>query len=158
MIKAAPTLKLPSTINPEWKVGVVASSFYKEEVDSMVNLAKSTLVDAGLQEQNISIHAAAGSFEIPLIGRALAEENQVDALIGLGIIVEGETEHARLLAEQTAQGIMDVQVRFGVPFAFEVLYVDDLELAQERAGKGKEAALAVLHSLGQLATISSLDT
>ena len=151
--------QLPSDINPEWKVGIVASSFYKEEIDSMVNLAKSTLITAGIFEENISIHQVAGSFEIPLIGRALAEKKEVDAIIGLGIIIEGETEHARLLAEQTAQGIMDVQTRFGVPFAFEVLYVKNLELARERAlgeeNKGKEAALASLHSLAKLYAISS---
>ena len=77
----------------------------------------------------------------------------IGALIGLGIIIEGETHHARLLAEQAARGIMDVQLQYGIPFAFEILYVDSLSLARERLDKGREAAYAVPHSLEELKRI-----
>lgn len=159
MKKSRATPGMPLDINPRWTIGIVASSFYEEEVDVLVEGAKKVLSEAGIAPENVSVHEAAGSFEIPLIGRALAEARQVDALIGLGIIVQGETHHAQLLAEQTARGIMDVQLRFGIPFAFEVLFVKDLRLAVERAtggqNKGKEAARAVLHSLAKLQSIRS---
>lgn len=154
-----PNQQPPDYIDSQWRVGIVASSFYKEEIDSMIHEARSFLIDSGIQEEKVKVHFVPGSFEIPLIGRALAEENKVDALIGLGIIVEGETQHAHLLAEQAARGIMDVQLHTGIPFAFEVLYVNDLQLARERAlgdkNKGKEAAHAVLHSLAKLHSIRS---
>jgi|TARA_B100000315_G_C14271892_1_gene449054 6,7-dimethyl-8-ribityllumazine synthase len=158
-MRTDPLQHLPDTINTNWKVGIVASSFYKEEVDALIGAAQSTLLGAGLSENNVQTHWAAGSFEIPLIGSALAESAHVDALIGLGIIIEGETEHARLLAEQTARGVMDVQLKYAMPFAFEILYVKNLQLARERASgeqnKGKEAAHAVLHSLAKLHSIRS---
>jgi 6,7-dimethyl-8-ribityllumazine synthase len=152
-------LSLPAEVNPKWRVGIVSSSFYKEEIESMASAAESMLVSSGINKENISVHTVPGSFEIPLVGSALAKSGKVDALIGLGIIVEGETQHARLLAEQSARGIMDVQLQYEIPFAFEVLYVEDIEQARKRAlgdqNKGKEAAHAVLHSLAKLHTILS---
>lgn len=143
--------------HPHWNVGIVASSYYKEEMDALVAGAKEALMEAGLPAANISVHQAPGSFEIPLIGEALAQAKRVDALIGLGIIVQGETKHADLLAGAVASGIMDVQLRHTLPFAFEVLWVDDIAQAQERchgtANKGREAAIAVLKSLATLAKI-----
>ncbi|MBI5155696.1 6,7-dimethyl-8-ribityllumazine synthase [Candidatus Peregrinibacteria bacterium] len=143
--------------NPQWKIALIHSTYYKEEIDALVAGAMEVLTEAGIPRGNISPYPAAGSFEIPLIGGAVAKEKKADAMIGLGIIVEGETEHARLLAEQTARGIMDVQLHAGIPFAFEVLYVSSLKQALERCqgegNKGREAARAVLHSLAELKRI-----
>ena len=143
--------------DPRWKIALIHSTYYKEEIDALVAGALEVLTAAGISLKKISLHPAAGSFEIPLIGSAVAKAKKADAMIGLGIIVEGETEHARLLAEQTARGIMDVQLQSGIPFAFEVLYVGSLKQAQERShgenNKGKEAARAVLHSLSELKRI-----
>ncbi|MFA6039307.1 MAG: 6,7-dimethyl-8-ribityllumazine synthase [Candidatus Peribacteraceae bacterium] len=138
---------LPSRINRGWRIGIVHSSYYKEEVGALVSGAAQALRDAGIPPANIKTYAVPGSFEIPLVGAELARKQEVDALIGIGVIVEGETHHARLIAEQAARGMMDVQVRSGVPFAFEVLYVQDLALARARLEKGEEAARCVLHSL-----------
>ncbi|HVW67308.1 MAG TPA: 6,7-dimethyl-8-ribityllumazine synthase [Candidatus Peribacteraceae bacterium] len=145
---------LPATINPDWRVGIVAARYYKEETDALVDGARNALLEAGLKPENVTAHFAPGSFEIPLIGAALAESDKVDALIGIGIIVEGDTHHARLLAEAATQGIMETQLTYQLPFAFEVLYVDSLELARARTegphNKGTEAANAVLHALAAL--------
>jgi len=144
----------PLQADPSWRIGIVHSSFYTEEMSGLVEGARNFLLGAGIPAKNVTVHPVAGSFEVPLIGAALAEGKKVDALIGLGIIVEGETHHARLLAEQAARGIMDVQVRYRMPFAFEILYVDSLDQALERtrpgSNKGEEAAYAVLHSLAEL--------
>lgn len=121
----------------------------------MLSGAVKTLKAIGVQEGNISQHPVPGSFEIPLVGAALAKQGKVDALIGLGIIVEGETHHARLIAENTSRGLMNVQTQYAVPFANEVLYTDSIELARQRLYKGEEAALSVLHSLAQLASLQS---
>lgn len=144
-------------VDPSWKIGLVASAYYKEEIDALCSGACSFLKAAGIRPDNIVRYDVPGSFEIPLIGAQLAEKKSVDALIGFGIIIEGETQHARLIAEQTARGIMDVQVRYRVPFAFEVLYVKSLAQVRERSigdgNKGKEAANAVVHSLAQLSAL-----
>lgn len=145
--------------NPSWRIGIVHSSFYEDEVGKMVAGARKTLEEAGVEPKNISEHAAAGSFEIPLIGSALAKAKKVDALLGIGIIVEGETHHAELLARESARGIMDVQLQEGIPFAFEILYVKSLKDAVVRSSgalnKGAEAARAVLQSLAELKRLRS---
>ncbi len=145
--------------NPAWRIGIVHSSFYMEEVGKLIQRAKGVLLKAGVAPKNITEYPVPGSFEIPLIGAVLTFEKKVDALIGLGIIVEGETHHAELIARETARGIMDVQVQYGVPFAFEVLYVKDVEQAKVRSSgadnKGGEAAASVLHSLAQIEKLRS---
>ena len=145
-----PQAGLPVPANPEWRIGIVYSDFYKEEIETMISYARKALLESGVRAEHISLHPASGSFEIPLLGAALAQKKSVDALIGLGIIVEGETEHARLVAENTVRGIMDIQVRYAVPFACEVLYVSAMHVATERLNKGVYAAHCVLHSLAQL--------
>jgi 6,7-dimethyl-8-ribityllumazine synthase len=144
-------------VNQGWRIGIVHSSYYKEEIGNLRKGAEEVLVEAGIQPNNIKNYEAAGSFEIPLIGAALAKSGEVDALIALGIIVEGATHHAELLAREIARGIMDVQIQYRMPFAFEVLYVTDLNQARERtqgdANRGAEGARAVLHSLAELERI-----
>lgn len=135
------------------RIAIVHSTYYKEEMEALVRSAVDTLKMAGIPEENIALYPAPGSFEVPLIGSVLAEHKRADALIGLGIIVEGETYHARLLAENVARGIMDVQIRYRIPFAFEVLYVNSIKFARRRLDKGKEAAEAVLSSLAQIERI-----
>ena len=142
-------------VDSSWKVGIVAASFYKKETDALIASAKECLLEAGIPASNISVHPAAGSFEIPLVGEWLASAKKVDALIGLGIIVQGETRHADRLAQESARGLMDVQLKHGIPFAFEILWVDDLAYAAARGDKGREAAMAVLHSLAEKARISA---
>jgi 6,7-dimethyl-8-ribityllumazine synthase len=136
-----------------WRVAIIASSFYPGEMDALIASAREALGESGMDDYHISIHRVPGSFEVPLIGAAIAEANTADALIGLGIIVEGDTHHANLLARESARGIMDVQLRYNIPFAFEILYVDSIEDARKRLEKGREAANAVL---GVLHTIRCL--
>ena len=150
---------LGGIVDPSWRIGIVHSSFYPQEVSALVAGAKQELLAAGIASENISDHSVAGSFEIPLIGSVIAREKKADALIGIGIIIEGETAHAELLAREAARGIMDVQVTYGIPFAFEVLYVQSLSQAKARSSgtdnKGSEAARAVLHSLAEIAKLRS---
>jgi 6,7-dimethyl-8-ribityllumazine synthase len=154
--------RLPEHVDPTWRIGIVASTYHGEIIDGLVEGARAVLREAGIPEANIRLHRAPGSFEVPLIGAALAEAGQVSALMGFGIILEGQTHHARLLAESVTGGMMDVQIRYRLPFAFEILYVDDLAQAEERAegvaNKGREAAFAVLHTLAELQKIRAVQS
>ncbi len=154
-MRSPQNLELPEDVNPEWRIGIVASFFYEEEMNALVDGAQVALTKAGIDPNNILLFEAPGSFEVPLIGESLAEAQAVDALIGLGIIIEGDTHHARLLAEESTRGIMDVQLRHRLPFAFEILYADSLELVKDRLNKGEEAAVAVLKTLAILDEIES---
>lgn len=141
--------------DPSWRIGIIHAGFYPDDVAGLIASAKDALLGAGVTPEHISLHPVSGSFEIPLVGAALARSGAVDGLIGLGIIVEGETYHAELIAQECARGMMEVQLRHGVPFGFEVLYVDTLELARARLGNGEEAARAVLQSLATLSAMRS---
>lgn len=151
------TLSLPQRINPNWKIGIVASLYHDALIEPMIDAARSTLLHAGVKAKNITLHRCPGAFEIPLIGSALATTRKYDALIALGVIINGETHHAELLARECARGIMEVQLDYLIPFAFEVLYVKNLAQARVRSAwknnKGTEAALAILHTLSTLKNI-----
>jgi 6,7-dimethyl-8-ribityllumazine synthase len=148
---------LPADIDPSWKIGIVAARWHRDILDPMIERAQQTFLDAGIAAANIRMHDAPGSFEVPLIGAALMEH--VDALIGFGIVLQGETLHAQLISQTTTQAIMNLQVQHKKPFAFEILHVLDIEQAKARAegphNKGFEAARAVLFSLAELKRIQS---
>ena len=154
-MKTSSNSSLPEALDPSWRIGIVHAPYYREETSAIVESARATLLAAGLHSDHIALFEAPGSFEIPLIGAALAEANAVDALIGIGIIVDGKTHHALHLAQSVVRGMMDVQIRWQIPFAYEVLHVESLDQARERAKKGKEAALAVLKSLRQITAIKA---
>lgn len=152
-MKEAPQSSIPKA-DSSWSVAIIYSAWYPELVGPMVADAKKTLMESGIEEKNITMHEAPGSFEIPLLGAVVAEAGSADAIIALGIVVNGETHHARLIAEQAARGAMDVQLKYLMPFAFEILYVDTIELAKARSDKGKAAAITTLHSLQELQRIT----
>ncbi|MDD5041880.1 MAG: 6,7-dimethyl-8-ribityllumazine synthase [Candidatus Peribacteraceae bacterium] len=141
---------LPARISSGWRIGIVHSLYYPDIVSKLVAGAQAVFKEAGLAPGNVRTYAAPGSFEIPLIGAALIASKEVDALIALGVIVEGETHHAALIAGEAARAIMDLQVRHRLPFAFEILYVREPEQARARTNRGAEAARAVLHALAQI--------
>lgn len=137
----------PIKAKPDWRIGIVVSSYYHDEIQAMTDSARSFLKASGIAEENISMHTVPGCFEIPLRGAELAAAKKVDGLIALGVIVQGETRHGDLLAAETTRGIMDVQLGYLIPFAFEVLHVSNVAQAQARSDKGEEAAYAVLSML-----------
>lgn len=146
-------------LHPDAKVGIIYSTYYEEENLVMVNAARDTLVEQGIAVENVSLHPVLGSFEVPLIGAALAEAGAVDALIGFGIVLQGETTHAQYIVGECARAMMDIQMQYRLPFAFEILHVDSLEQVHARSSgpgnKGQEAAQAVLHSLAELRRLQS---
>ena len=145
--------------DPKWKFGIVVSQYHEELTNGLLEGAKRVLTAAGVTDDKIVIRTTPGSFEIPLLGAQLARDEVVDAVIGLGIVLNGETTHADLIMREVARGMMDVQIQLCVPFAFGVLQVSDLAVAQARCGekdnRGEEVALAALHSLAELKKVGS---
>lgn len=158
MNKAHP-LDLPTLIHPDWTIAIIVSQWHYEILEPMVSRAIQTLKDAGIRKKNIAVFPAAGSYEVPLIGAALID--RFDALIGLGIVLQGETHHAEAIVDNAARAMMQLQLHYQKPFAFEILHVQSLDQAKERAAgkhnKGFEAARAVLHSLATLRDIRKDD-
>ncbi len=145
------------TVDPSWKIAIVRSVWHGEMTSSLVKDAVAGLVEAGIKNENIGVIDAPGSYEIPLLCQAALEAG-ADGAIAFGIIVQGATHHARLIAEESARGIMDIQLRLKKPITYEVLFVNNEEDARARSigpgAKGRLAATTFLSSLAHLKELS----
>jgi 6,7-dimethyl-8-ribityllumazine synthase len=134
------------------KVGVAAATFNAEITDGLLEGALSVLDDA-----DVTLVRVSGSFELPLVSRALIEAG-CQAVVALGAVVLGETDHYEHIARETARGLQDVMLSTGVPVAFGVLTVRDPEHARSRSlpgpgNKGTEAAEAAVRTARLLAQL-----
>ena len=134
------------------KVGVAAATFNSEITNGLLEGALSVLGDA-----EVTVVRVAGSFELPLIARTLIEAG-CDAVVAIGAVVLGETDHYEHIARETARALQDVMVASGVPVAFGVLTVRDIEHARSRSlpgpgNKGAEAAEAAVRTARLLADL-----
>ena len=131
------------------RIGIVAARFNDVVSSKLVEGAQAGLSARGVVETDVDVAWVPGAFEIPPVARRLASSGRYDGLICLGAIVRGETAHFELVANEAARGIADVARDTGVPVIFEVLAVETMAQAEDRAGgrhgnKGWEAADAVL--------------
>lgn len=131
-------------------VGIVVSRYNDDITEPMLEGALDVLHASGVKKGNIRIMRVPGSFEIPYGCRKLLAKKKPDAIIALGCIIKGETDHDRYIASAVAHGIMQLTVESGVPIAFGVLTTNNLAQARARSrgktNKGAEAALAALES------------
>ena len=103
----------------------------------MLDGAQAALARHGVRDDDVSVASVPGSFELPLVAKKLAESGQHDAVICLGAVIRGETDHYEHVAGEAAKGISNAAMSTGVPVIFGVLTTDTLEQAINRAG-GKQ--------------------
>jgi 6,7-dimethyl-8-ribityllumazine synthase len=125
-------------------VGIVVARFNSEITNGLLESALEALAAAGVEQDRITVMPVPGAFELPIGAMALAKTRRYSCVIGLGCIVRGETSHFDFVATETASGLQLAGLETGVPVAFGVLTVDTVEQAEERLGKGGEAARAAL--------------
>lgn len=133
---------------PPRTFAIVASQFNAAYVDSLVSHAREELL-AISPGAAITVHRAPGSFEIPLLVQKAASTLSPDAIIALGVILEGETAHARLVADAVTRSLLEISLAQGIPVIHEVLLVADEEQARRRCidpelNRGIEAARAAV--------------
>jgi 6,7-dimethyl-8-ribityllumazine synthase len=131
------------------RVGIVVSEWNSTITESLLEGARSTLLECGVKAENITIEHAPGSFELALAAQFVIDTLRIDGVICLGSIIRGETPHFDFVSHATAQGIMSCGLRNSRPVIFGVLTDDTLEQAQARSGgilgnKGVEAAIACI--------------
>jgi 6,7-dimethyl-8-ribityllumazine synthase len=120
------------------RIGVVTARFNEFVTEALLEGARRGLRDAGVADDDIFESSVPGAFEIPFAGQCLLEERDLDAVIGLGAVIRGDTAHFDYVCQGVTQGIMQVSLDTGRPFAFGVLTVDTVAQAQERAGEGPD--------------------
>jgi len=130
--------------------------FYEDLARRLVEGASRVFLEAGA---SVHVHEVPGAFELPLAAKYCAESGRYAGVAALGAVIRGETSHYDHVVEECARGLMDGQLRTGVPCAFGVLTVENREQADARAGGGKrdsgrhaaEAVLAMARMRADLA-------
>jgi 6,7-dimethyl-8-ribityllumazine synthase len=126
---------LQSRLTPgEHRVAIACGRFNEFIVDRLLDAAVDTWHMLGGKDENLTVCQVPGAFELPVTALKLAESGKYDAVICLGCVIRGETDHYDHVVEQTAKGVKDVNVKTGVPCIFGVLTCDSLEQAIHRAG------------------------
>jgi len=133
------------------RVALCVARFYGELADKLETGARAALGEAGVTD--VERFEVPGAFELPLVAAYAARSGRFDAVVCLGAVIRGETDHYDYVCGEAARGIQQVQLETGVPCGFGVLTVDDMEQALKRVlggskrDTGRHAAEAVLASL-----------
>ena len=148
------TDKLPQQLQgqldaSEAKIAIVVSRFKDYLTSHMCDAAVETWRQLGGDAEQLTVAAVPGSLELAVTAKKLAQTGQYEAVICLGCVIRGETDHYDHVAEQTARGIREVGTQTGVPCIFGVITSDTLEQAIDRAGakqgnQGRQAMLAAV--------------
>src|SRR5262245_9305682 len=134
---------------PTGRFALVASRFNATIVDLLVAGACDGLLRHGVEDRAIDVVRVPGSFEIPLVANTLANSGQYAAVICLGAVIRGDTDHYDYVAGEATSGISRAALSSGIPVLFGLLTCDTVEQALNRAGiksgnKGFEAALSAI--------------
>lgn len=131
---------------------IVVAEWNEEITEALYQGAYDTLIKFGAKAENISRNDVPGSFELSLGGQFMAQKMDIDAVICLGCIIQGETRHFDFIASAVAHGISQVGLTYNKPVIFGVLTPENQQQALDRAGgkhgnKGDEAAISAIKML-----------
>lgn len=138
---------VPSAEN--MKFGIVVAEWNFKITSALANGAVETLKRHGAHDEHILVKYVPGSFELPLGGQFFAEHENVDAVILLGCVIQGETRHFDFICDGVTKGTVDLNLKYNKPFIFGVLTTENEQQALDRAGgklgnKGDEAAVTAI--------------
>ncbi|MCX6193677.1 MAG: 6,7-dimethyl-8-ribityllumazine synthase [Cytophagales bacterium] len=142
---------LPDVSNKTF--AIVVSEWNTDVTHALYTGAYDTLLKLGVKEENITSVKVPGSFELSLGAQKMAQKSNIDAVICLGCVIQGETRHFDFICQAVAVGITNVSLKFDKPVIFGVLTPNTQEQAMDRAGgkhgnKGDEAAITAIKMLG----------
>ena len=136
------------------KIALVASRFNAFLVEQLVKGAADAFVRMGGDEKNLTLVRVPGAYEIPVTAKKLALSKAYDAVVGLGVVVQGATPHASLITETTARAFTEIALETGVPVADGVVAAENLEQAVERCGtKQGNKGFAAVQAAIELANV-----
>ena len=118
------------------RFAIVASRFNEDICGKMVERARA---EAQKLKAECTVVSVPGALEIPLALQWMAQSGRFDALVAVGAVIRGDTYHFDVVANESARGVMDVMLEFGVPVANAILTTDNERQAQARLDKGAEA-------------------
>ncbi|GAC1468667.1 MAG: 6,7-dimethyl-8-ribityllumazine synthase [Isosphaeraceae bacterium] len=144
---------------PTGRFAIVVARFNSAVTSLLLAGCKETLVRHGVSDDRVDVAWVPGSFELPLVAKILASSRRYEAVICLGCVIRGETDHYDHVAGQTAAGLLQAGLGSGMPVIFGVLTTDTVEQALNRAGlkagnKGVDAALSAIEMVNLLKSIT----
>ena len=145
------SLKLDSNNHPDlnkYKIGIVVSEWNKDITKNLLSGAINTLIEQGIQKENIIIQWVPGSFEL-IYGSKVLSKKKFDAIIAIGCVIKGETDHYNFICSSVSKGIMELNLISSIPIIFCVLTDHNKTQSIDRSGgkygnKGSESAIAAI--------------
>jgi 6,7-dimethyl-8-ribityllumazine synthase len=136
------------------RIGIVVGRFNKDVGEGLLAACTAELAKLGVQRADMTIVTVPGALEIPLALQKLAWTEQFDALIALGAVIRGKTYHFEVVSNESASGVMSVQLDTGIPVANGILTTDNDEQAEARMhDKGVDCARAAVEMANLLKAI-----
>jgi len=134
------------------KFGIVVSEWNEEVTEALYSGAFETLINLGAKREHIERINVPGSFELSLGAQWMAQKEDIDAVITLGCVIQGETRHFDFICQACANGVTEVGLKYNKPVIFGVLTTNTQKQAMDRAGgrhgnKGDEAAATAVKML-----------
>ena len=129
--------------------GVAAARYNTDLADALLANCVDTLAKAGADTRDIKVLRVPGTFEVTAAAARLARGGKCDCVIGLGILLEGETRHAQHIGSAVAHGLTNIAIQTGVPTVFGIVTADKIKQARVRClgkkhNRGREAALTAI--------------
>lgn len=130
-------------------IGIVVSDWNSEITHALYEGCYKTLIKHGMAEDNIHTIQVPGAFELPVGAKMLASQQKLDAVVCLGCVIKGETNHNEYINQAVATGLTHMSIASGKPFIYGVLTPNDEQQAKDRSGgkygnKGVEAAITAI--------------
>lgn len=134
------------------RVGIVYAEWNEEITHALRDGAISTLLDNGVNEEDIVLSSVPGSFELIFGASQMVKSGKYDAVIAIGCVIRGDTPHFDYICEGVTAGLSRLNVEYNVPVIFGLITTNNLQQAQDRSGgrlgnKGDECAVAALHMM-----------
>ena len=133
----------------DFKVGIVVSEWNESITNNLFEGAKKALLENGVPESNILVRHVPGAFELPLASQFMLDNTDVDGVVAIGVVIQGETKHFDFVCQGATKGLMDVMLEYNSPISFCLLTDNNIQQSIDRSGgihgnKGIECAIACL--------------
>ncbi|MBO5874728.1 MAG: 6,7-dimethyl-8-ribityllumazine synthase [Rikenellaceae bacterium] len=133
----------------DMKIGIAVAHWNNQITDKLLEGAVNTLLSYGCPSENIIVKSVPGTFELTLGAQLFAENTDVDAVIALGCVIQGDTRHFDFICQSVTEGLTQLTITWDMPMIFGVLTTNTMEQALDRCGgrlgnKGDEAAITAI--------------
>jgi 6,7-dimethyl-8-ribityllumazine synthase len=136
----------------KYRFAIVVSEYNEQITGALRKGCIDTLLEYGVKQKHLIVETVPGAYELPIACNWMYERKKVDAVIALGCVIKGDTDHDKYINYAVSQALMMLGIETGTPFVFGVITPNNLQQAKDRAGgkhgnKGVECAVAALKML-----------